>query len=124
MKKLLFTLIAVLTLTVTGFSQDVEKIAITEGKAELAKSKVSGEYTYTLPTHVTEEYVKKVSKYYVSYFTIAFDASTQEAVVTMNSEAEKGEMVMGRFLSSCGVRELKVDESTITLDEFMRTYLK
>lgn len=124
MKKLFFTLIAVLTLTATSFSQDATKTAMTEGKAELAKSKVSGEYSYTLPSDVTAEQVKKVSKYYTSYFTIAFDASTQEAVVTMNSEAEKGEMVMGRFLSSCGVSELKVDDSTITLDEFMKTYLK
>ena len=111
-------------MTATSFSQDAAKIAVTEGKAELAKSKVSGQYSYTLPSDVSAEQVKKVSKYYASYFTIAFDSSTQEAVVTMNSDAEKGEMVMGRFLSSCGVKELKVDDTTLTLDEFMRTYLK
>ena len=42
----------------------------------------------------------------------------------MNASHEKGEMIMGRFLSSCGVRYVKVDDKEITLDEFMKVYLK
>ncbi|HIP32904.1 MAG TPA: hypothetical protein EYG86_09090 [Crocinitomicaceae bacterium] len=124
MKKIFFTLIAVLTLAMTGFSQDAQKVAATEGQAALQKSKVTKVYTYTLPSNITQDHIDKVSKYYASYFTIAFDASTQQAVVTMNSEMEKGEMVMGRFLSSCQVREVKVDDTLLSLDQFMKEYLK
>jgi len=124
MKKLLFTLIAVLSLSLVGFSQESVKTALTEGHSELVKSKVSGEYTYTLPSTVTSDHVEKVSKYYASYFSIDFDASTKVAKVKMNSEGSKGEMVMGRFLSSCGVRNVTVDDKDITLDTFMSEYLK
>ncbi len=122
MKKLFFTLIAVLTLTATTYAQDT-KTAIAETKSELAKSKVSRQYTYILPSNVTAEQVNKYSKYYESYFTIKFDEDTHVAKVTMNSEVKKGEMVMGRFLSSCGVSKVKVGEDTLTLDEFMKKYL-
>ncbi len=124
MKKIFFTLIAVLTLTLTGFSQDVQKVASTEGKAALQKSKVTRVYTYTLPSDITQDHIDKVSKYYASYFSIAFDASNQQAVVTMKEDQEKGELIMGRFLSSCKVQEVKVDDTLLSLDQFMKEYLK
>ena len=124
MKKLFFTLIAVLSISLVGFSQEITKVALTEGHSALLKSKVSGEYVYTLPSSTTKEHVEKVSKYYASYFTIDFDASTKVAKVKMNLESEKGEMIMGRFLSSCGVRNVTIDDKEIKLDTFMREYLK
>jgi len=124
MKKILFTLIAILTLTATTFAQEVNSIATAETKSELAKSKISGEYTYVLPSNVTAEQVKKNSGYYTSYFTVGFDASSHKATLKMNNDEPISRMVMGRFLSSCGVRNLKVGENTITLDKFMETYLK
>ncbi len=124
MKKLFFTLIAILTLTATTFAQDVKTIAIAETKSELAASKVSGEYTYVLPSNVTAEQVKKNAGYYTSYFTVDYDASSHKATLKMNNDERISRMVMGRFLSSCGVHNLKVGDETITLDKFMEIYLK
>ena len=124
MKKILFTLIAILTLTATTFAQETKTIATAETKSELAKSKVSGEYSYVLPSNVTAEQVKKSSDYYTSYFTVGFDASSHTATLKMNNDERISRMVMGRFLSSCGVHNLKVGDDTITLDKFMEIYLK
>ncbi len=124
MKKLFFTLIAILTLTATTFAQEAKTIAIAESKSELAASKVSGEYTYVLPSTVTAEQVKKNAGYYISYFTVGYDESSHKATVKLVNDERISRMVMGRFLSACGIRKLKVDEETITLDKFMETYLK
>ena len=124
MSKLFFTFISILTLTFTTFAQEVETIAIAESKSELAESKVSGEYTYILPTNITAEQVKKNAGYYTSYFTVGYDENSQKATIKLMNDEKISRMVMGRFLSSCGVRNLKVGEETITLDKFMETYLK
>ena len=124
MKKIIFTLIAVLSISLVGLSQEASKMALTEGHTALVKSQETREYIYTLPSDVTSEHVEKVSKYYLTYFTIDFDESTKVAKVKMNAQSEKGEMVMGRFLSSCGVRNITVDDKEMTLDTFMREYLK
>lgn len=124
MKKALFTLTAILALTFTGISQERTNTAATKGDAELLLSKTSRTYSYTLPNEITEEKVLKSANYYTSYFTVAYDAASREAEIVMNEKHEKGEMIMGRFLSSCGVRYLKVDDKEITLDEFMKVYLK
>ena len=124
MKKALFTLTAILALTFTGFSQERTNTAATKGNAELLLSKTSRTYSYTLPSEISEEKVMKSANYYTNYFTVDYNASSHEAEITMNEKHEKGELIMGRFLSSCGVRFLKVDDQQITLDEFMKVYLK
>ena len=88
------------------------------------ESKTSKSYSYILPYEIAEEKVAKSASYYTKNFTVTYHAKTREAVIVMNENQEKGEMIMGRFLSSCGVRFLKVDDQEITLDEFMKVYLK
>lgn len=124
MKKALLTLTAIAALTFTGISQERTNTATSEGNTELLESKTSRSYTYTLPHEITEKRVKTSADYYTKYFTVAYDTETREAIITMNASHEKGEMIMGRFLSSCGVRYVKVDDKEITLDEFMKVYLK
>ena len=124
MKKAFFTLTAIVALTFTGISQERTNTAATKGNTELLESKTSKSYSYILPYEITEEKVAKSSSYYTKTFTVTYHAKTREAIIVMNSEQEKGEMIMGRFLSSCGVRYMKVDDKEITLDEFMKVYLK
>ena len=124
MKKALFTLTAIIALTFTGISQERTNTATTNGDAELLISKTSRSYSYTLPTEISEERVEKSAEYYTTYFAVSYDATSREAKIVMNEKHEKGEMIMGRFLSSCGVRFMKVDDKEITLDEFIKVYLK
>lgn len=124
MKKAIFLSLLLISFSFVGFSQEKSNTAQTEGKVELIKSKDSREYTYVLPSTVTKERVEKSSGYYTSYFTVKFDDSTKEAVINMVSENKKGEMIMGRFLGSCGVQFLVIDDEEISLSDFMNTYLK
>ncbi|MGY8927209.1 MAG: hypothetical protein ACKVJC_07935 [Flavobacteriales bacterium] len=124
MKKASFLFLLLIAFSFTGFSQEKSNTAQTEGKVELIKSKDSKEYTYILPSTVTKERVEKVSGYYTSYFTVKYNDATKEAVINMTGENKRGEMVMGRFLSSCGVQFVTIDEEQITLSDFMNTYLK
>ena len=124
MKKASFLFLLLIAFSFAGFSQEKSNTAQTEGKVELIKSKDSKEYTYILPSTVTKERVEKVSGYYTSYFTVKYNDATKEAVINMTGENKRGEMVMGRFLSSCGVQFVMIDEEQITLSDFMNTYLK
>ena len=124
MKKAIFLSLLLISFSFVGFSQEKSNTAQTEGKVELIKSKDSREYNYVLPSTVTKERVEKSSGYYTSYFTVKYNDSTKEAVINMVSENKKGEMIMGRFLGSCGVQFLVIDDEEISLSDFMNTYLK
>lgn len=124
MKNIFFTIAAVALIAFTGVSQEKINTAQTEGNTELLKSKKSREYSFVMPHEISTERVEKSAKYYTSYFSVNYNPETREASIQMNEERTKGEMVMGRFLSSCGVRFLKVDDKNITLDEFMNSYLR
>ena len=124
MKKAFFTLTAIVALTFTGISQERTNTAVTKGNTELLESKTSKSYSYILPDEISKEKVEKSASYYTKTFTVAYNEKTREAIIVMNEDQMKGEMIMGRFLSSCGVRFLKVDDQEITLDEFMKVYLK
>lgn len=123
MKKIFFTLIAVMTIAISTFAQDATKMAVTGGDAALAKSKISQVYNYVLPEAITQEHIDRVSKYYTSYFTISFNEENKATKVTLK-DVKGASMVMGRFLSSCNVREIKIDDKVISLDEFMKNYLR
>ena len=124
MKKIFFTLIVLVGFATVGFSQEQGTVAVSEGKTELATSKVSGEYTITLPSTVTEEMVKKNAGYYPSYFTVGFDNASKNATITLVNNEVQGRYVIARFLASCGVREVKVDDETLVLDQFIDKHLK
>lgn len=124
MKKLFFTLIALVGFATIGFSQEQETIANSQGKTELVNSKVSGLYNFTMPSNVTDEMVAKNSTYYTEYFTVAFDNKSKNAKITMVDNSEQSRYVIPRFLSSCGVRTIDVDGDNLDIQTFSETYLK
>lgn len=124
MKK--FFLIA---LTLVGFigvsnAQEAREIAGSKGKSELTNSKSNGVYTFTMPSGVTKEDVEKNAKYYTHYFTISYDESSKTATVNMVNNQAKNRLVIARFLTACGLRYVNVDNSMISIDEFIKTYLE
>jgi hypothetical protein len=124
MKKIFFTLIVLVGFATVGFSQDRGTIANTEGKEQLMSSKVSGEYTFTLPSNVTNEMVTKNASYYPSYFTVNFDNASKTANISMVNNEAKSRYVIARFLSACGVKEVEIDGKNVPVHVFIEEYLK
>lgn len=105
-------------------AQEPSELATSKGADALTKSKSSGEYVFTLPSTVSREDVEKSSKYYTHYFTVSFDAGSHDATVSMVSNDGKSRYVIARFLTSCGVRFIKVDGNNLSLEVFSETYFK
>ena len=125
MKNLLYTLVLLVGFASVSMAQDRRsEITISEGNTELLASKTSGEYSFTLPEGLSSEEVKKKSSYYTGMMSVSYEASSQEAVVTMVENTVQARYTMARFLTACGTKGIRVDDSVITIDEFIETYLK
>jgi VCBS repeat-containing protein len=124
MKKLISTLAFVLGVVALSFAQDVKNTAVSQGATELANSKMSGTYVYTLPEGTTDEQVTKAASYYTDYFTVSYDASSREATVNITGETSPSSQVMLRFLSGCGVMYVDVDGESHQLNLFYADYVK
>ncbi len=124
MKKLISTLAFVLGVVALSFAQDAKNTAMSQGAQELATSKTTGTYVYTLPEGTTEEQVEKSASYYTEFFNVAYDASTGEATVEITGETGPSSQVMLRFLSGCGVRYVDVDGESHQLNLFYAEFVK
>ncbi|MDX2359952.1 MAG: hypothetical protein QNK23_04030 [Crocinitomicaceae bacterium] len=126
MKRLLYTLVLLVGFGSVAMAQADRRanITISEGNTELLASKTSGEYTFTLPEGITGEDVANKSKYYTSSMTVVFDESTQVAQLTMVDNTVQSRYVIPRFLTACGTHNIRVDDTLITIDEFIEDYLK
>ncbi len=124
MKKIISTLIVLLSIVSFGFSQEASNTATSEGKAALMESKVSGEYNFVLAPGQSKEKVEKSASYYISYFTVDYDEKANSAKITMVSDAPKSKFIIARFLSATGSHYVKVDDSVIPMDEFIRSYIQ
>ena len=124
MKKIISTLLFVVGFVAFSFSQNAENTALTNGTEDLASSKVSGVYEYTLPSNITKESVDASAKYYTSVFTVAFDEGTHKATITMIDNKLRNRYVMTRLLTACKVTFVTVDEKTYELYDFIDSFLK
>lgn len=123
MKKLFSTLIIVLGFAAIGFSQTEAAVANSEGKSALVASKTSGQYTFTLPSTATEESVAKNAAYYTEYFTVAYDDATKVANITMVYNEPQSRIIIARFLSASGAREVEIDGTNYSIGDFIQNYL-
>lgn len=124
MKKFISTLIALVAVVSFGFSQEAANTATSEGKAALVASKVSGEYNFVLPADQTKEKVEKAASYYTSYFTVEYDEKANSAKITMADDEPRTKFIIARFLSATGAQHVKVDDSVITMDQFIQSYIQ
>ena len=124
MKKIISTLIALVAIVSFGFSQEASNTATSEGKAALVASKVSGEYSFVLSSDQTKEKVEKAASYYTPYFTVAYDENTNTAKITMVDDEPRSKFIIARFLSATGAQHVKVDDSVITMDEFIQSFIQ
>ena len=113
-----------LGVSITAIGQEEAGVAISKGTVELAKSKTSGVYHFTLPKGATSASVEEKAKYYLLYFKVTFVEATSEATITMVTNDEKSRQVICRFLTASKANHVTVDGKEITLDELYTTYLK
>ncbi len=124
MKKLISTLIALVAIVSFGFSQEASNTATSEGKVALVESKVSGEYNFVLAADQSKEKVEKAASYYTPYFTVNYDETANSAKITMIDDEPRSKFIIARFLSATGAQYVKVDDSVITMDQFIQSYIQ
>lgn len=124
MKKIISTLLFVVGLVSFSFSQEAHQIAASNGAEDLAASKASGVYEFTLPSTLSKESIDKSASYYTSIFTVDFDEESHKATLTMVENTLKNRYVMTRLLTACKVSHVAVDEKTLQLYDFIDSYLK
>lgn len=124
MKTLFLSFLAVVSIAVMSFAQEVSNTATAQSKTELLASKESGNYSFILPGVLTSEEVAKNSSYYVHYFTVTYTEKSHEALVKLISNDEKSRHVVVRFLTVCGVQNVAVEGKTMSLEEFFLNFMK
>lgn len=124
MRKLVYTLIAVLGFTAMSFGQEAVNTATTSSQSELTESKKSGHYAFTFPASVTAEQVEKSASYYTKMFTVSFDADAHKVSIDMIENTSANRTVMTRMMLQCGVQFVKVEDETLKLYDFVQNHLK
>lgn len=123
MNKFLCTLIVLVGFATVGFSQDPITVANSEGKEALMASKVSGEYSFTLPATVTKELVTKNAAYYTAYFSVVFDEASKVSKIKMIENDAPSRTVIARFLTACGSQQVQIDGEQVNMTDFITKYM-
>ena len=101
-----------------------ENIAIAGTSQELAASKISGSYQFTLSETTKEEDVTKAAAYYPGFFTVSYNSSNHVASIEMVENNENARRILLRFLSSIRCQKIQVDGQSLFIHEFYDDYLK
>jgi hypothetical protein len=123
MRKLVFTFLAVVGLSLVSMAQESTNTALSVDKTELMESKESGEYVFTFPATVTSEQIEKNANNYKDQFSVTHDATTNQVTMVLVENTPMNRNIMTRMLMSCGVHFVKVDGVDLNMNEFRVTYL-
>lgn len=123
MKKLLLLVVLVFGGIATSFSQEASEIAKAQSKKEFVQAKKVGIFEFVMPSNVTEEQVKKSSKYYEKFFKVKFDNNSKKIAFNMAQNDAGSRNILVRFFVSTGVRHISMDGETMTVESFRANYL-
>ena len=123
MRKLGFTLLAVIGFTAMSFAQESTNTIQVTAESDLVSSKSSGEYSFTFPANITLEEVEKNAENYKSMFSVTFNATTHEVKMIMVKNTPMNRKIMTRMMRSCGVQYVHVNEKDMELRTFVQAYL-
>lgn len=123
MRKLVFTFLAVVGLSLVSMAQESTNTVLSVDKTELMESKESGEYVFTFPATVTSEQIEKNANNYKDQFSVTHDATTNQVTMVLVENTPMNRNIMTRMLMSCGVHFVKVDGVDLNMNEFRVTYL-
>jgi hypothetical protein len=123
MKTFFLSIIATLGFMTFSLSQ-ATGIAKAQSKKELAASKLSGSYVFTLPSGISEDDVTKNASYYVHYFTVSYSQKSAQVKIDMIENDDKSRHIIIRFLTSIGMKAVTVEQKNLELNEFFTSYLQ
>jgi hypothetical protein len=123
MRKLGFTLLAVIGFAAMSFAQESTNTAQVVAESELILSKNSGEYSFTFPANITLAEVERNAENYKSMFSVTFNATTHEVKMIMVENTPMNRKIMTRMMRSCGVGYVHVNEKILGLRAFVTEYL-
>lgn len=123
MKKLAF-IAAFSFIGITSFAQQAPLKASAQSIEKVIESKSTGIYEFQMPSELKAEDVKKNAEYYTQYFTVDFNDATKKAVIKMVDNTEKSRMVIIRFMVSNNVKEIKMGETTYSVEKFYADFIK
>lgn len=120
MKKLV-ALFVVVTLAFSTFAQK----ASVQGTPSTMKENVKlGVFQFEMPAATSSDGIERTAKYYVDYFTIDFDAATNNVTVKMIDNSPEGRRVVTRFLLSNKVSVIVFNGSEYKITEFYDNFMK
>ena len=105
-----------------GFSQ--EKVVTVKSEKEVTSIRESGKGVVYLPAGLNKEEVLDRAKYYTKYFTVDYNSSNGETIISMVENTERNRAIIRRFFVANDIRTVKVGGQTIDLDTFYESYLK
>jgi hypothetical protein len=124
MKTICLAILAIFSISTVTFAQETSVFAVAQSSKDLAASKQSGSYTFTLPVGLSQDQVAKNALYYDVYFTVEYSEKTSEAKINLIENNEISRRIITRFLLVNGAQSVKVDGKIQSMDVFFTNYLK
>jgi hypothetical protein len=124
MKKLIYSIVLLVSMTSLTYAQEAESIAKSNGKVELVQSKTTGVYQFSFATDRTAESVEKAASYYTSNFTVDFDEASNTATINLVENNVTSRTVIARFLAVNQVKFIEIDGMNVEMYVFIESYLK
>ena len=124
MKKLIYSIVLLVSMTSLTYAQEAESIAKSNGKVELVQSKTTGVYQFSFATDRTAESVEKAASYYTSNFTVDFDEASNTATINLVENDVTSRTVIARFLAVNQVKFIEIDGMNFEIYVFIESYLK
>ena len=123
MRKLGFTLLAIIGFTAMSFGQESTNTAQALDVPSLILSKYSGQYSFIFPANITSEEVERNAVNYKNMFSVIFTVATNEIKINMVENTPMNRKVMMRMILSCGVQYVGVKDEEMSLYDFGKSYL-
>ena len=124
MKTICLAILAIFSISTVTFAQETSVFAVAQSSKDLAASKQSGSYTFTLPVGLSQDQVAKNALYYDVYFTVEYSEKTSEAKINLIENNEISRRIITRFLLVNGAQSVKLDGKIQSMDVFFTNYLK
>jgi len=120
--KNLLALVLSLVLSTIVFGQ--EKVIEVKSAKDVLSLKEGGKGVVYLPKGLNKEDVQDKAKYYTKYFTVQYNPSTGETVISMEENTDRNRGVIRRFFVANDIRTVQVAGETMDLDTFYDRFLK
>lgn len=92
-------------------------------KSKIASAVSAGEFVFGIPSEITTQQVKESAEYYTLYFTVEHLAKSNQVRITMKENTPKARHIICRFFVSLGVREILIDGTVMSVEEYYQEFL-